>query len=214
MIKTETNNSIIVQENNIYGENQIVVKSNIYNQLMGLYSQAIEEVKKEIIELQENCEIEHIKTRIKTPESIINKLKKRNCSLTYKNMVNNINDIAGIRIVTKTENDVYKIRDRLEQNTNISILKEKDYIKDPKKSGYSSLHLITEVPIDTKKQRVYVKTEIQIRTAAMDMWSNLEHEIKYKSKSSISKIASLKLVSYAKIINKIEKDMSEMYEEQ
>lgn len=133
MIKTETNNSIIVQENNIYGENQIVVKSNIYNQLMGLYSQAIEEVKKEIIELQENCEIEHIKTRIKTPESIINKLKKRNCSLTYKNMVNNINDIAGIRIVTKTENDVYKIRDRLEQNTNISILKEKDYIKDPKK---------------------------------------------------------------------------------
>lgn len=74
--------------------------------------------------------------------------------------------------------------------------------------------MITEVPIDTKKQRVYVKTEIQIRTAAMDMWSNLEHEIKYKSKSSISKIASLKLVSYAKIINKIEKDMSEMYEEQ
>lgn len=198
----------------MYEEKQIVVKSNIYNQLMELYSQAIEEVKNEINRLQENCEIEHIKTRIKTPDSIINKLKKQNHSLTYKSMVDNINDIAGIRIVTKTRNDVYKIRDVLEQDSNISILKEKDYIKKPKKSGYSSLHLITEVPIETQKQKVYVKAEIQIRTAAMDMWSNLEHEIKYKSKNSISKVASLKLVNYAKILNKIEKEMSKMYKEQ
>lgn len=199
-------------ESKIYDENKIKVKSNIFNELMNIYSQAIEEVKKQINDINKEYNlVDHIKTRIKEPKSIIDKMKKDNYPLTYKSMIENINDIAGIRIVTRTIEDIYKLKEYIEKESNFAIITEKDYIKIPKDSGYMSLHLIVEVPIKINKDLVFVKAEIQIRTIAMDLWANLEHEIKYKTDNKVSKLSSLKLVKYAKILNKIEREMVEMY---
>ena len=211
MIKTIEHN-LIVQENEIYQRNKIKVKSNLYMKLMSIYSQAIEEVKREIDDINKEYNlVDHIKTRIKSPKSIVKKMKDKNYELTYQNMIDNINDIAGVRVIAKTIDDVYKIKNILENNSNITIIKEKDYIKKPKKSGYTSLHIIAEVPTKIDKNIVFVKVEIQIRTIAMDLWANLEHEIKYKPEGKISKLSSIKLIKYAKLLNKIEKEMTEMY---
>lgn len=211
MIKTIEHN-LIVQENEIYQKNKIKVKSNIYMKLMSIYSQAIEEVKREIDDINKEYNlVDHIKTRIKSPKSIVKKMKDKNYELTYQNMIDNINDIAGVRIMAKTIDDVYKIKNILEKNSNITIIKEKDYIKKPKKSGYTSLHIIAEVPTKIDENIVFVKVEIQIRTIAMDLWANLEHEIKYKPEGKISKLSSIKLIKYAKLLNKIEKEMTKMY---
>lgn len=211
MIKT-IEHDLIVQENEIYQENKIKVKSNIYKKLMNIYSQAMEEVKKEIDDMNKEYNlVDHVKTRIKSPKSIVKKMRDKNYELTYQNMIDNINDIAGVRIIAKTIDDVYKIKNIIEKNFNVTIIKEKDYIKKPKKSGYTSLHIITEVPIKIDENMVFVKVEIQIRTIAMDLWANLEHEIKYKPEGKISKLSSIKLIKYAKLLNKIEKEMTEMY---
>lgn len=211
MIKT-IKHDLIVQENEIYQENKIKVKSNIYTKLMNIYSQAMEEVKKEIDDMNKEYNlVDHVKTRIKSPKSIVKKMRDKNYELTYQNMIDNINDIAGVRIIAKTIDDVYKIKNIIEKNFNVTIIKEKDYIKKPKKSGYTSLHIITEVPIKIDENMVFVKVEIQIRTIAMDLWANLEHEIKYKPEGKISKLSSIKLIKYAKLLNKIEKEMTEMY---
>lgn len=211
MIKT-IEHDLIVQENEIYQENKIKVKSNIYTKLMNIYSQAMEEVKKEIDDMNKEYNlVDHVKTRIKSPKSIVKKMRDKNYELTYQNMIDNINDIAGVRIIAKTIDDVYKIKNIIEKSFNVTIIKEKDYIKKPKKSGYTSLHIITEVPIKIDKNMVFVKVEIQIRTIAMDLWANLEHEIKYKPEGKISKLSSIKLIKYAKLLNKIEKEMTEMY---
>jgi len=211
VIKTIEHN-LIVQENEIYQRNKIKVKSNLYMKLMSIYSQAIEEVKREIDDINKEYNlVDHIKTRIKSPKSIVKKMKDKNYELTYQNMIDNINDIAGVRVIAKTIDDVYKIKNILENNSNITIIKEKDYIKKPKKSGYTSLHIIAEVPTKIDKNIVFVKVEIQIRTIAMDLWANLEHEIKYKPEGKISKLSSIKLIKYAKLLNKIEKEMTEMY---
>ena len=211
MIKTIESN-LIIAENGLDKENELKVKSNAFVQLMNIYSQAIKEVEKEInkIDKEKNL-IDHIKTRIKSPKSIINKMNSKNYALTYQNLIENINDIAGIRIITSSKTDVYIIKKLIEKNTNMVILKEKDYIAKPKKSGYMSLHLIVEVPLNIKEQIVFVKAEIQIRTTAMDLWSNLEHEIKYKPKDKVSRLASKKLIKYAKMLNKIETEMTKMY---
>lgn len=211
MIKTIEHN-LIVQENEIYQKNKIKVKSNLYMKLMSIYSQAIEEVKREIDDINKEYNlVDHIKTRIKSPKSIVKKMKDKNYELTYQNMIDNINDIAGVRVIAKTIDDVYKIKNILENNSNITIIKEKDYIKKPKKSGYTSLHIIAEVPTKIDENIVFVKVEIQIRTIAMDLWANLEHEIKYKPEGKISKLSSIKLIKYAKLLNKIEKEMTKMY---
>lgn len=211
MIKT-IKHDLIVQENEIYQENKIKVKSNIYTKLMNIYSQAMEEVKKEIDDMNKEYNlVDHVKTRIKSPKSIVKKMRDKNYELTYQNMIDNINDIAGVRIIAKTIDDVYKIKNIIEKNFNVTIIKEKDYIKKPKKSGYTSLHIITEVPIKIDENMVFIKVEIQIRTIAMDLWANLEHEIKYKPEGKISKLSSIKLIKYAKLLNKIEKEMTEMY---
>lgn len=211
MVKT-IQEHLIKQENEIYKDNTLKVKSNVFMQLMNIYSQAIEEVKQELESINKKHNLmDHVKTRIKEPKSIINKMKSKNYSLTYRNLIENINDIAGVRIITSTKESIYKLKDMIENETNINILKEKDYIAKPKKSGYSSLHLIVEIPVNIEEQIVFVKVEIQIRTIAMDLWASMEHEIKYKPKSKLSKASSKKLIQYAKILNKIETEMAKMY---
>lgn len=151
--------------------------------------------------------IDHVKYRIKSPKSIINKMKKKNYELNYNELIEKVNDIAGIRIVCPFQENVYIVRELLHKNSNIRILNEKDYIQSPKKSGYSSLHLIVEVPVNTDMGKVYVKAEIQIRTMAMDFWASLEHELKYKN-DNVNKVASKKLLKAAKVMRKLDYEMS------
>ena len=134
-------------------------------------------------------------------------MESRNLKLTYYNMIENINDIAGIRIICPLKKDIFTIKNLIHDIEDIHILKEKDYITYPKKSGYSSYHLIIEIPVHLSQGNVYVKTEIQIRTIAMDFWANLEHKMKYKPTKSINKKQEKEWISCAKLIHKVDEKM-------
>ena len=124
--------------------------------------------------------IEHIKARIKTPESIVKKLKRNGYESTIDNMVKYINDIAGIRIICSFTSDIYRIADMIAEQRDIKVLAVKDYITFPKASGYKSYHMIVTVPVYLSDRTVDTTVEIQIRTVAMDFWASLEHKLKYK----------------------------------
>ena len=157
--------------------------------------------------------VDHTMKRIKSPQSILDKMKKKNYNLNYKELIENINDIAGVRVICPLRKDVYDIIGILQESQEIRIISEKDYIKRPKKSGYSSYHIIVEVPVEFEGIEMYVKVEIQIRTMAMDFWATIEHHAKYKTKNKLSKRDSRKLVTYAKIINKLDEKMMEILDE-
>lgn len=185
-----------------------------FKKLMFIYSTGIKELQTKMEIIQEEYKmfhnynlIDHINTRIKTPESIKQKMEKRNLNLNYKEMIENINDIAGIRIICPLKKDIFSIKGLIEKLPNINILTEKDYVTHPKESGYSSYHIIVEVPVTLSKNIVYVKVEIQIRTIAMDFWANLEHKMKYKPEESIDKKTSKEWISCAKVIQKLDNKM-------
>lgn len=174
-------NTVIKMENFIDFNKEIIEGDKTFEKLMFIYSIAIKELKTKIEIIQEESKIfnkydliDHISTRIKTHESIIEKMKKKNYKLTYQDMIDNINDIAGVRIICPIEKDIFKTKKLIENIPGINIIKEKDYVTYPKKSGYASYHIIVEVPITLLENIIYVKVEIQIRTIAMDFWANLD----------------------------------------
>lgn len=124
--------------------------------------------------------IEHIKARIKTPESIVKKLKRYGQESTIDNMVKYINDIAGIRIICSFTSDIYRIADMIRDQRDIKVIAVKDYITYPKASGYKSYHMIVSIPVYLSDRTVDTKVEVQIRTVAMDFWASLEHKLQYK----------------------------------
>ena len=152
--------------------------------------------------------INNINCRIKTPDSIIRKMKRKQYDLNYKNLIENVEDIAGIRVVCPFKSDINKVVDLLEKDPNLEILQKKDYISKPKKSGYSGYHIIAQTPVNIGDAFANVKTEIQIKTMAMDFWSSTEHKLKYKAKDKLSKVDSKKMVKYAKIINKMDNEIA------
>lgn len=129
--------------------------------------------------------IEHTKSRVKSFESLINKLVRKGCDITTKAAKEHINDIAGLRIVCSFLSDIYNMVEVLKEHEDIKILKMKDYIKNPKPNGYRSLHLIVEVPVYLTNRVEHAKVEIQIRTIAMDFWTSLEHKIYYKLNNEV-----------------------------
>lgn len=185
---------------------------------MRVYTIALAETKKKMLLLQNKLSkkntydvITNISTRIKEPTSIINKMNKKGYDITYKDLIENINDIAGLRIVCTSEKAVYEIEKEIQNMKDINVLKKKDYIKNPKESGYSAYHLIVEVPVIIKENKIWVKVEIQIRTLAMDFWANIEHKLRYKTENKISKKNSNKLKIYAKILIRINKKMERIH---
>lgn len=182
-----------------------------------MYTSALQEMETKINIISQEFEllykynpIEHIKTRIKTPESIIKKLNKKNLPITYENIINEINDIAGIRIICSFIPDIYRMVQMFENTPDIEVIQKKDYIKNPKPSGYSSYHLIVLVPVSFSQGMTNVKVEIQIRTIAMDFWASLEHKIKYKYDEKLPKNISKELIACSKIVNKLDKKMSSL----
>lgn len=124
--------------------------------------------------------IETIKARIKSPESIAEKLIKKKLPITYEAITENINDFAGLRIICSFPEDIYMLADCLLQQDDITLIKRKDYIKNPKPNGYRGLHLVVEVPIFLQNEKKPMKVEVQLRTIAMDFWASLEHKLRYK----------------------------------
>lgn len=213
-MKTKRRSNLIKVENFMDYNQELKIEDETFQKLMFIYSVAIRELETKIGILKDEFKIfynydliDHIDARVKEPESIKNKMKKREIPFTYKDMIENINDIAGIRVICPLKKDIFSIIELLRKFPGISISKEKDYVTKPKKSGYSSYHLIVEVPVTLSSQNIYVKVEIQIRTIAMDFWATLEHKVKYKPEEQISKQEAKEWVNCAKIINKLDNKM-------
>ena len=157
--------------------------------------------------------IEHIKSRIKTAESIVNKLKRRGYESTIENMVRYVNDIAGIRVICSFTSDIYRIADMLAKQSDIKVLSIKDYIRNPKESGYKSYHMIVSVPIFLSYGSQETKVEIQIRTVAMDFWASLEHKINYKYEAEVPEHIKRELLECAEMVSDLDAKMMSLNEE-
>lgn len=185
-----------------------------FRNLMILYSSALKELETKISIINDEFKythqynpIEHVKSRLKTPESIVRKMERKGYEINYSNIAENIKDIAGIRIVCSFVSDIYTIIDMIDKYPDIEILERKDYISKPKKNGYSSYHLIVSVPISFSTGLVYVKAEIQIRTIAMDFWASLEHKINYKYDGDVPTKVIKDLKNCAKMVSQLDNKM-------
>lgn len=157
--------------------------------------------------------IEHIKARIKTPESIVKKLKRNGYESTIDNMVKYINDIAGIRIICSFTSDIYRIAEMICKQKDITVVARKDYITFPKASGYKSYHMIVTIPVYLSDRTVDTKVEIQIRTVAMDFWASLEHKIHYKFEGDAPEHIRNELVECAKLVADLDARMLSLNDE-
>ncbi len=151
--------------------------------------------------------VEHVKSRLKSIDSIKNKLKEKNLEFNEHNVLVGVPDVVGLRIVVSFLSDVYDIVGIINNSHNIIIKKRQDYIENPKESGYTSYHMNVLVPIYLENHVEYVEAEIQIRTIAMDFWASIDHKIRYKFPDTIPSDVSRALESYAEDIKELDKKM-------
>ena len=184
-----------------------------------LYNAALKEVGTKLEILNDEFQhvhqynpIEYIKRRIKTPESIVKKLKRYGYESTIDNMVNYVNDIAGIRIVCSFTSDIYRMAEMIGKQNDLTVVSVKDYIRHPKESGYKSYHMLVTVPIFLSDRVVDTKVEIQIRTIAMDFWASLEHKIYYKFEGNAPEYISKDLRECAEIVSMLDAKMLSLNE--
>ena len=187
--------------------------------VMFLYNSALKEVgtKLEILNdefhhVHQYNPIEHIKTRIKTPESIVKKLKKYGYETSIENMVKYVNDIAGVRIICSFTSDIYRLAGMIGNQSDLKVISIKDYIKNPKESGYKSYHMLVTVPIFLSDSVVEAKVEIQIRTVAMDFWASLEHKIYYKFEGHAPEHIGQELIECARMVSELDDKMLSLNE--
>ena len=179
---------IILSETDLPGgSEEIFEKISNLRELLLTYNSAIREVKTKLEILNDELSvrnrrnpIQFIKSRVKTPMSIVDKLQKLEKEISVESVMTSLNDVAGIRVIASFVDDVYEIADMLTKQDDVFLIEAKDYIKNPKPNGYRSYHLIVEVPVFFSDKKQFVRVEIQIRTVAMDFWASLEHQLKYK----------------------------------
>ncbi len=191
-----------------------------WSRVMFLYDSALKELNtrldiwnKEFKLIHQYNPIEHVTSRIKSPQSIAKKMRKRDLELNIRNIMDYVNDIAGIRIICSFTADIYRIADLLEEQADIKILKIKDYIQQPKENGYMSYHMIVAVPVALSSGVVDTKVEIQIRTIAMDFWASLEHKIYYKFEGKAPSHIRRELKECADLVSFLDKKMLSINEE-
>ena len=191
-----------------------------WNTIIFLYNSALKEVRTKVEILNDEFQqvhqynpIEYIKSRIKTPESIVKKLKRYGYESSIDNMVNYVNDIAGIRIVCSFTSDIYKLAEMIGKQNDLTVISIKDYIKNPKESGYKSYHMLVTVPIFLSDRVIDTKVEIQIRTVAMDFWASLEHKIHYKFEGDAPESIKNELVECARMVSDLDARMLSLNEE-
>ena len=168
---------------------------------------ALKTIEQEMIESGLRIPIHSVTSRIKSPDSTRQKLARHGLPYTIDNVMNNLNDIAGVRIICKYITDIYHVRDLLLKSDRYTFIKEKDYIKTPKPSGYRSLHLIVETYVSVDGENRKIRCEIQLRTSAMDSWASLEHNMRYKSDLPENEQINESLKSCAEVLHNTDLEM-------
>lgn len=158
-----------------------------FDLMMSYYQCAIMEIETKFRVLDQEYSLEYdknpieaIKSRVKSPESLAKKIRRKNIPMSLTSIEENIKDIAGVRVICSFPDDIYELEESFLKQDDIILIERKDYIKNPKPSGYRSLHLIVQVPIFLQKNKKFVNVEVQFRTIAMDFWASLEHKLRYK----------------------------------
>ncbi|MEK4733607.1 GTP pyrophosphokinase family protein [Paenibacillus sp. FSL L8-0641] len=173
----------------------------------------IEILKQEFQALHDYSPIEHTKSRLKSPESIMNKMIRKNSELSLDAIKDHIKDIAGLRITCSFISDIYDVSNMLQRQSDLKVLEIKDYIKNPKPNGYQSLHLLVQVPVFMSDCEELVCVEVQIRTIAMDFWASLEHKIFYKYNQSVPESLTRELKNAADSANALDLQMERLHRE-
>lgn len=169
-----------------------------FNLLMSYYECAIMEIETKFKVLNHELSLEYdanpiesIKTRVKSYDSILKKIRRKNIALNLDSIEENLRDIAGVRVICSFPDDIYKLAESFLKQDDITLIEQKDYIKNPKPSGYRSLHLIVQVPIFLQNEKKMVNVEVQFRTIAMDFWASLDHKMRYKKELSDEEVEIL-----------------------
>ena len=190
-----------------------------FRNLMMAYDCAIREVKTKLEILNDELSlvgdnpIASIQFRRKKPYSILGKLKRKNLPITLEAIEENLNDIAGIRVICSFVDDIYKVSEMLQKQDDLTVIEIKDYIANPKPNGYRSYHMILEVPVFFSNEKRPMRVEVQIRTVAMDFWASLEHKMKYKHEIANAEEISRELTACAEIIAATDLQMMKIREE-
>lgn len=203
-------------------EIQEIFQDNIreYFYQIQLYNAAIKEVRTKLEILDEEFSvryshnpIHHMEYRLKKPKSIIEKLQRKNLPISVESMTKNLYDIAGVRVICNYIEDVYRVADLLVSQDDVTEVRVRDYIKEPKDNGYRSLHLVVSIPIFLAEKTVPVLVEVQIRTIAMDFWASLDHQLRYKTKESVPAGLKERLKTCADTITSLDSEMQAIYKE-
>lgn len=194
------------------GAHDYLVMLNLYDSAVRLLKLKFEVLNNEFKVLYARNPIHHIDSRLKSSESMIAKLKKKGKDISIESARENVNDIAGVRVVCNYIDDVYSVAEMLMRQTDLEIVKVQDYIKTPNYNGYRSLHLDIKVPVYLSDRTEYVVAEVQIRTIAMDFWASLEHDIRYKAdKSKLPDGINEEMLECSNKIAEIDSQMQDMY---
>lgn len=204
-------------------QNELATREDLYKialqfqQIMMIYESAVKQIETKLEILNKEYKvsgrrnpIETIKSRIKSPDSIAEKLQKKGVPVTFKSMTENLNDIAGVRVICPYISDIYTIKDVLLKQPDLKLIEEKDYIAHPKETGYRSMHIVLQVPVYLSQTEHLVNVEIQLRTIAMDFWASLEHELRYKTSSKIPESIRRELLRCAETIAMTDREMEEI----
>lgn len=188
-----------------------------FSSLMMQYRCAIREIETKLNVLNDEFSVEHernpfeaIKSRVKAPLSILEKLKRRGYECSIESIEKNLNDVAGVRVVCSFVEDIYYLADVLTSQDDLQVLEVKDYIENPKPNGYRSLHLIIQIPIFLSNEKKNMRVEVQFRTIAMDFWASLDHKLKYKKNVSNPEAIANELKKCADTISGVDQKMQEI----
>ena len=185
-----------------------------FQEAMMMYTCAIREAKTKLEVLNDELSvrnkrnpIEMIKSRVKKPLSIVEKLQRRGLDITVQSMMDNLDDVAGIRVICSFVDDIYQVAEMLVRQDDVRVVAIKDYIKNPKDNGYRSYHMIIEIPVFFSNEKKLMRVEVQIRTIAMDFWASLDHQLKYKKERADAAEISEELRRCAEVIAQTDQEM-------
>ena len=208
----------VISEGNAQKFNEWLKKYAVpYREIMSFYTCALMEVETKFRVLSEDLSfsvernpIETIHSRLKTPESIMNKVMRRGIPLSVESIEENLHDIAGVRVVCTFQSDIYTLAESFLRQDDVTLIARKDYFQNPKPNGYRSLHLIVSVPIFLHNEKKSMKVEVQLRTIAMDFWASLEHKLKYKKSIQNAEQIAQKLKESAELSALLDLQMQEI----
>ncbi|MBE7049893.1 MAG: GTP pyrophosphokinase family protein [Ruminococcaceae bacterium] len=214
--KTFISNDTPILFNNMDDET-VIRQFKGFSEFMMMYNCAIKEVRTKFEVLNDDFSvaynrnpIEMIKSRVKSPISIVEKLKRKNLPVTMESVLENLNDVAGVRVICSFIDDIYMIGKMLTNQDDITLIEVKDYIKNPKPNGYRSYHMIVEIPVFFSNRRQNMRVEIQLRTIAMDFWASLEHKMHYKRDFDGADVLEKELAICADVIASTDEKMQKI----